>query len=84
MKKKFKKKNYQKLRRLKSKQASAPKLIVSKIIWEHVFHRRRTLTLSLKAFDSALERMYSQLHMRVFVWLQVLRNIICSMLKHVI
>ena len=42
--------------------------IVSKNIWEHVFHRRKTLTLSLKVFDSALERRYSQLHMHVFVW----------------
>ena len=29
---------------------------ICKNIWEHVFHRRRTLTLSLEAFDSALER----------------------------
>ena len=57
---------------------------INKNIWEHVFHRRRTLTLSLKVFDSALERRCSQLHMCVFVRSQVLRNIICSMLKHVI
>jgi len=53
------------------KKISAFQLLV-KNIWEHFFHRRRNLTPSLKVFDSALERRCSQLHMRVFVWFQVL------------
>ena len=33
--------------------------IVSKNIWEHVFHRRKSQTLLLKVFDSTLEYVHT-------------------------